>query len=140
MSHQPSKSRRLSPIQQIKVACGCKHAFVDMQPVWDQHKTHYNIQGKPDKEPCRALFGDVVRQLLSWKQEDYGIVLVGAFNEDTHKGKVSDRLTKDDLNMSQQILKTTGFKIPPTHDRGSKPVCDVFATTGVGCKAAEVLK
>ena len=49
-------------------------------------------------------------------------------------------LAKDDLNMSEQILKTTGVKIPLTHDCGSKPIYGVFATTGVECKATEVLK
>jgi hypothetical protein len=111
-----------------------------LQTVWDQHKTHYNSQGKADKEPCRALFEDVIGKLLTWKQEDCEIVLVGDFNEDIYEGKFSERLAKDDLNMSEQILKTTGVKIPPTHDRGSKAICGVFATAGVECKAAEVLK
>ena len=60
--------------------------------------------------------------------KDCEIVLVGDFNKDVHEGMFFDKLTKDDLNMSEQILKTTGVKIPPTHDRGSKLVCSVFAT------------
>ena len=65
---------------------------------------------------------------------------MGDFNEDIYKGTFFDRLTKDDLNISEQILKTTGVKIPPTHDRGSKPICGMFVTGGVECKAVEVLK
>ena len=42
--------------------------------------------------------------------------------------------------MLEKILKTTGVKIPPTHERGSKTICGVFATTRVECKAAEVFK
>ena len=65
-------------------------------------------------------------------------MLVEDFNEDIYRGKVSERLAKDDLNISTQIRKTTGVEIPPTHDRGSKVICRVFETTGVECKAAEV--
>ena len=93
-----------------------------------------------DKELCQALFEDVVEKLLSWKQEDYEIVLTGDFNEDVYRGKFSTRLAEEDLNMTTQILKTAGSEIPPTHDRGSKAICGVFASAGVECKAAEVLK
>ena len=65
---------------------------------------------------------DVIGKLLSWTQEYCEIILVKDFNEDIYKGKFSDRLVKDDLNMSEQILKTTGVNMPPTHDRGSKPI------------------
>ena len=67
-------------------------------------------------------------------------MLTGDFNDDVYRGKFSERLAKDDLNMKEHILKTTGVKIPPTHDHGSKAICGVFATTGFECKATEVLK
>ena len=67
-------------------------------------------------------------------------MLPGDFNEDVYRGKFSEHLAEEDLNMTEQILKTTGSEIPPTHDRGSKAICGVFATAGVECKAAEVLK
>ena len=67
-------------------------------------------------------------------------MLTGYFNGDVYIGKFSERLAKDDLNMKEHILKTTGVKIPPTHDHGSKAICGVFATTGFECKATEVLK
>ena len=38
------------------------------------------------------------------------------------------------------MRNTTGVEIPLTHDLGPKPICGVFATAGVECKAAEVLK
>ena len=41
-------------------------------------------------------------------------MLVGDFNKDIYRGKFFERLAKDDLNISDQILKTTGVKIPPT--------------------------
>ena len=54
--------------------------------------------------------------------------------------KFFERLANDNLNWLEQILKTTGVKMPPTHDHGSKPICGVFTTAGVEYKAAEVLK
>ena len=93
-----------------------------------------------DKEPCRALFEDVVGKLLTWKQEECEIVLVGDLNKNIYRGKFSERLAKDDLNMFDQVLKTTGVKLPPTHDHGSEVICGVFATTGVEYKVTEVLK
>ena len=89
-----------------------------------------------DTEPCRALFEDVVKKLLAWTQEDCEIVLTEDFNEDVYRGKFSERMSKDDLNMSEKMLKTTGVEIPPIHDPGYKAIYGVFATTGVECKAA----
>ena len=79
-----------------------------------------------DKEPCQALFKDVVEKLLSQKQEDCEIVLGGDFNDDVYRRKFSERLTKDDFNMTEHILKITGGKIPHTYDRGSKAICISF--------------
>ena len=109
-----------------------------MQTVRDQHKIHYNNQGKPDKGPCHTLFEDVIGKRLSWKQKDCEIVLMGDSNEDVYEGRFSDRLTRDDLNLSEQILKTTVVRITPTHNCGSKSVFGMFATSGVECKAVEV--
>ena len=81
-----------------------------------------------------------MEKCVSWKQEDCEIVLVGDSNKDIYRGKLFERLAKDDLGITEQILKTTGVKIPPTHDRGSKAICGAFETAGVECKAAEVLK
>ena len=107
--------------------------------VWDQHKIHYESEGLMEKEPCQALFDDVIEKLLEWKAEDCEIILTGDFNENVYQDSFSRRLAEDDINMTEQILKTTGKEIPPTHDRGKRPVCGVYATTGVECKAAEVL-
>ena len=43
-----------------------------------------------DKEPCCALFEDVVDKLLSWKQEGHEIVLTGDVNEVVYRGKFSE--------------------------------------------------
>ena len=61
-----------------------ENADTKRQTVWDQHKTYYTREGMVDKEPCLALFEDVVEKLLSWKQEDCKIVLTGDFNEDVY--------------------------------------------------------
>ena len=74
------------------------------------------------KEPCRTLFKDVTEKFLLWRQEDCKIVLTGDFNEDIYRGKFPERLAMDDLNMTEQILQTTGIKIPPTYDCGSKAI------------------
>ena len=42
--------------------------------------------------------------------------------------------------MLEKILKTTGVKIPPTHDYGPKAVCGMFATAGGERKTTGVLK
>ena len=107
--------------------------------VWDQQKIHYESEGLLEKEPCQALMEDVIEKLLEWKRDDCEIVLTGDFNQDVYKGELSKRLAEEDINMTEQVLKTTGEEIPPTHDRGRKAVCGVFATAGVECKAAEVL-
>ena len=88
-----------------------------------------------DKESCRDLFKDVGKTLLMWKQEDCEIVLTGDFNEDVYRCKFSERLAKDDLSMTEQILEITGITIPPKNDHGSKVICRVLSTAGVVCKA-----
>ena len=77
---------------------------------------------------------------MSWKQEDFEIVLTGDFNEDIYRGKFSERVAKDDLNILEQILKTTSVEIPPTHNHGSNTIYGICVTAGIECNAAEVLK
>ena len=117
-----------------------ENADTKRQTVWDQPKTHYTSKGMVDKEPGQALFEDVTEKLLLWKQDNCDIVLTGDFNEDVYRDKFSERLAKDDLNMMEHTLKTTGVKIPPTNDSGSKAIYGVFEIAGVECKTSEVLK
>ena len=49
--------------------------------------------------------------------------MIGDFNEDEYRVKFFERLAKDDFNILEQILKTTGVEIPPTHEHGSKAIC-----------------
>ena len=69
-------------------------------------------------------------------------MLAGYFNEDIYRNKFCKRLAKDDLNMTEQILKTSGSKIPPTHYGDSNAICRAFEIAGVECKktGTEVLK
>ena len=68
-------------------------------------------------------------------------MLTGDLNDDDYRGNISEQLAAADLNMTDQILKTTGIKTSPsTRERGSKAIRGVFATVGVECKAAEVLQ
>ena len=106
------------------------------QTVWDQQKTYYTGKGVIDKDPCDILFDDIIKQLLIWKHENCGIVLAGDFNDDVYKGKLAERLRKDNVNMDKLVFRTTGKQIPPTHNRGSKPVCAMYSTTGIFCKGA----
>ena len=107
--------------------------------VWDQQKIPYGSEGLMEKESCQTLFDDVVAKLLEWKTEDCEIILTGDFNQDVYQDDFARRLAEEDVNMTEQFLKTTGKEIPPTHDRGRRSVCGVYATAGVECKAAEVL-
>ena len=65
--------------------------------------------------------------------------MVGDFNKDVCRGRPAERLAKEDINMDELVLRTTGMEIPGTHDRGSTALCAAFATKGVDCRAAEVL-
>ena len=75
--------------------------------VWDQHKTHYEREGSPDKEPCQALIEDMTRKLLEWKREDCKIVVASDFNQDVYQDFLSKRLAEDDLNLTEHVLRTT---------------------------------
>ena len=75
-----------------------------------------------DTEPCDAILEDVVKKMLSWKQEDCKIMLVGDFNDAVYRGKIAERVADTDLNMTEQILKITDVKIPSSHHHGcTKP-------------------
>ena len=56
------------------------------------------------------------------------------------KYKIAEQLADTDLNTMEQILKTTGIKIFPTHKHGSKAICRVFTAISVKCNVAEVLQ
>ena len=83
---------------------------------------NYTDKGMIDKEPHQALFKDIGEQLMLWKRENCKIVIAGDFNEDVYRGRFSKILAKDNLNMTEHILKITGVNIPPTCDRGSKAI------------------
>lgn len=117
-----------------------KHAKTKKRTVRDQHNVYYTSKGILDKDPCDILFGDGVKKLLVWKRENSKMVLVGNFNEDVYKGKFAERLSKEDRNKDELVLRTTGTKIPPTHARGKRALCAAFGTAGVACKAAKVLR
>ena len=127
-------------VMTVYMPCNKKNAKTKKKTVWDQHDTYYTSQGILDKDPCDILFDEVIRQLLEWKRERAEIVLVGDFNEDVYRGKLAKRLAEEDINMDELVLRATGMEIPATHDRGSRALCAAFATKGVECKAAEVLK
>lgn len=79
--------------------------------MWDQHKTHYESQGMLDKDPCDALFGDLVEKIIQRKREDSKVVLAGDFSEDVYKGKLVQRLAEEGMHMSEQMQVTVGLKI-----------------------------
>ena len=63
-----------------------------------------------EKEPRQALFDDVIDKLLEWKTEDCEIILTGGFNQNVYQNQFAWRLAEDNINMTEQILKTTGKK------------------------------
>ena len=75
-----------------------------------------------------------------WKSERGEIILCGQFNKNIYTGRLANRLACEDLRMSEQVLKTKGRKLPPTHVLGSRPIDAVFATSGVVCKNAFILQ
>ena len=93
-----------------------------------------------DKELYQALFNSLVEKLLLGKQKHCEIVLAGDSNGDLYRGKFSERLTKDGFNMTEQILKTTDGKIPPTLDRDPKVICSLLATAWGEFNTTEVPK
>ena len=64
---------------------------------------------------------------------------MGNFNEHVYEGQICKRLAKDNLNMTEQCLTTTGLQIPPTHNSGSRPVMALYATSGADCINAAIL-
>ena len=56
-----------------------------------------------------------------------------------YRGRLAKRLSKEDINMDELVLRTTGKEIPGTYDRDLTALCAAFATKGVECKAAEVM-
>ena len=73
-----------------------------------------------NKEPCDALLEDHVEKLMLWKRKYCKIVLARDFNDDVYRDKTSEQLADADLIITEQILKTTGIKLPPTHKNGPK--------------------
>ena len=46
-------------------------------------------------------------------------MLTGDFNDDVYRGNIAEQLADADLNTRELLFKTTGVKIPPTHEYGS---------------------
>ena len=100
------------------------------ETVWDQHARYFEALGD-GRSPRTIFFEQLVSQLLIWKSQKEAIVLMGDFNEHVYSGRLAKRLACTDLNMFELCRQVTGLPIPPTHERGSRPVCAVFATQGI---------
>ena len=59
------------------------------------------------------------------------LVLVGGFNQNVYMDSLMRRLLDPDLGILEQILEIRGEEMPPTHVRGKRLVCEVYAITGV---------
>ena len=61
---------------------------------------------------------------------------MGDFNQHIHEGKLQEVFTADDIGLEEQFRKLYKEDAPFSHISGSTPICGVFATSGIKCKAA----
>ena len=107
--------------------------------VIDQHRRVLEASGELRK-PNDVFHEELVEQILDWKTEGSNVVLCGDFNENVYTDKLAQRLAEPDIGITEQVLKASGIKIPSTHERGSRPLCAIYATGQVESVAATVLK
>jgi hypothetical protein len=107
--------------------------------VIDQYRRVLEASGELRK-PNDVFHEELVEQILVWKTEGSNVVLCGDFNENVYTDKLAKRLAEPDIEMTEQVLKASGAKIPPTHERGSRPLCALYATGKVESVTATVLK
>ena len=71
--------------------------------------------------------------------EEYEIILLRDYNEHVYEDRLPQRLADDNLRMQEQCLAVNGERLPPTFNRGSRPLDAVFATAGINCASATIL-
>ena len=108
------------------------------ETVWDQHSRVWEKKGDL-RSPGVILFEQIISQLLIWKADREEIILMGDFNENVYTGMYAERLSRPDLNMTEQCLKTTKRHLPATFIRGTQPIDAIYATAGVVCVNACLL-
>ena len=100
--------------------------------VWAQHRRYFRKRGifwNP-----RTMFRiQLMAQLKRWRAAGDEIILHLDANEDLYTGTLAKELQGDGLQMTEQVLKSTGQRTPYSHHSGSKPILGTYATPGVVC-------
>ena len=118
----------------------CEPGKNDKRTTVVEQQERYFEQRGVFTSPRTLFYEQLSSQLLEWKGGGECVVLFGNFNQNVYTGIVGKRLAGDDLLLTEQCLKTTGEKLPPTHVRGKTNAIDAyFATEGAKCMTAGIL-
>jgi len=106
--------------------------------VWDQHRRYFEARGEV-RNPRTMFLSDLISLLRRWKAAGDEILLLGDFNENVYTGNIAKALTGDELRMTEMCKQATGRPLPPTHNRGTKPIDAIYGTPGIECTAVALL-
>ena len=95
--------------------------------MYAQHLRH------SEREPIKAFWDDLGKELDNWIQQDEQIILCGDWNTDITNPVISAFM--EDRGLQEPILYRHGKSPPPTYHRGSHSIDGIFVSpTFLGIK------
>ena len=100
------------------------------QSIYSRQLAKLRRTGKTEISAEKAWFDDLYELVQSKKNDGNEIIIAGDFNNDLNdiRSKVNKHMEKMGM---KEILITRYGKGPPTHQRGSKTIDGIYATSGI---------
>ena len=93
-----------------------------------KHQLRYIQNNNLYTTPFNMFCDDLCTLLKSWRRQGDRIILLMDANDNVHKGKLSQRLASNLIELKEAVHKLTTGQGPNTHIRGFKPIDGVWHT------------
>jgi hypothetical protein len=108
----------------------CRVPGYKEEAVYNQHLRYFRQLG--DRRCPRTIFIDHIgQQIAEWKAAGEEVLLFIDANSNVYDGVLAQRLSMDDIRMTEQCKQVLGHESPNSHVDGSSPITGIFATSGV---------
>ena len=130
-------------IQALRVISAYQPIVADVihsSSVYQQHRRVYLDWGDANTDPRSRFREDLCAALREWRAAGEAIILFIDANEDVRSGPFQEALRAPEIGMLETMSSThPQYKLPATHERGSRPIDGVFTTEEIDVQAAAYL-
>ena len=116
----------------------CKPSGItSLTTTWDQQARYLRLNSYTT-DPRTQFDKDLKALLISWHEINIRVILCIDANDDVEKGKFKDMI--DEIGLINAHTNLYDEHLPPTHDRGSRPISGIFITRTLEPMRAGILR